>query len=345
MSNWNPNYGGQSKFKKKNRYELVDGELVFAILPPPNFEERNDGKWSEYISLHFGYKNMEGKHRPFASCQVKNGKTKMIEVPDAALDRLNDLKAKLAAAELEGNQPLSAKLKTLVGFMGVYNVDNGHHMNVIGLDGNIGTLKIRHKAKQALDAEIERLRKTGVNPLSFEDGRYFVFTRTGNGNDTGFKVSVYTETVETKEYGKVQKDVVFKVTQEVLNKLKTDGQNLEGIAQRPTSEEVAQIVAKSDLLTGKSPACDEIFDNRWKAARATKVAPKATSVETNDDGPDESYTSPAGPTTVAGATTAGVATGTQSIALSATTTAPSTTTQAVDDLSVEDFLKQIGATA
>jgi hypothetical protein len=355
MSNWDPRYNGESKFKKKNRYKLEDGDVVFRILPPPDYETRGDGVWSKYISVHFGYKNMEGKARPFASPLVKNNKTKMIEVPDAALDRLNDLKAKLEKARAEKNGPLEAKLKTLVGFGGVYSVDNNHHMNVIGLDGNIGVLKLRYKAKLALDEEIARLRKENVNPLSFDDGRFFVFTRTGTNNDTAFKVSVYTEKLDIPGVGKVEKPVVHKVTQEILNKLKTDGQRLEDIALTLTSEEVAKVVATSDLLTGKSPACDEYFDNRWKAKRAAKTETQGDDSNDGDDNYNSTTGTNYGPTTVATPATTTVTVNAtlppttqpaQTMAQpAAQTTVASTGTKAVDEMSDDEFFKMIGKQA
>ncbi len=165
----------ESKFKKKNHYKLSDGDFVFRIVRPMEKYTYDPKGWSVYHSVHFGYKNTEGKMRAFESPQVKNYKTRMIEVPDPALDRLNDLKSQLEAAKAEGNGPLVARLNTLVGYKGVYNVDNNHHMNVIGLDGSIGELKIRGTAKRALDSEIKRLELEGVYPLSDDDGRFFVF--------------------------------------------------------------------------------------------------------------------------------------------------------------------------
>ena len=216
MEDWKPNYGGKTQFKKKNRYSQTDGDVVFRILPQPkgkNAERSSD--WSKYHSIHFGYKNSAGKARPFESCQVK--KDKQIIVQDPALNRLNALKAKLEEARKEGDSVKEARLSGLVGFNGVYNVDNNHYMNVIGLDGNIGVLKLRYTAKQALDEEIKKLQAMGVDPLSFDNGRFFVFTRSGKNRDTAFKVNVYQEQVDAL----TSRQVVHKVTPEILARLET----------------------------------------------------------------------------------------------------------------------------
>jgi len=265
MEDWKPNYGGKTQYKKKNRYSQKDGDVVFRILPQPkgNRTERSSD-WSKYVSVHFGYKNLEGKARPFQSSQVKRNKE--VLVGDPALDRLNELKTKLEAARVEGNAALVAKLSALVGFEGVYNVDNNHYMNVIGLDGNIGLLKIRYTAKQALDEEIKRLQAAGVEPLSFENGRFFVFTRSGKNRDTAFKVNVYTEQVDAL----TSRQVVHKVTPEILSRLETEGFDLDTIAPKLTVDEISQVVAESDILTGKSAAIDRFIDARWKANRSNQ---------------------------------------------------------------------------
>lgn len=257
----------KTQYKKKNRFNQEDGDVIFRILPPLG-DLADKGIWSRFHSVHFGYKNTEGKLRPFTSPLVKNNKTREVEVRDAALDRLNDLKTKLDQAKIEGNAPLVARLNVLVGpNKAIYNIDNGHHMNVIDLQGNIGTLKIRHKAKILLDAEIKKLRDEGVDPLSLEDGRFFIFTRNGRSNETSFKVSVYTEKLDIAGVGKVERPVVHKLTPDILARLETEASDLDTLFSKVTAEECAQIVNASDLQTGKSPACDLIFDARWKAKR------------------------------------------------------------------------------
>lgn len=268
----NANTSGKTEYKKKNHYKLKDGDVVYRIVPPMTKFTDNSRDWIKYHSVHFGYKNTEGKLRIFESPLVKNSKTKMIEVPDAALERLNDLKAKLEQARAEGNGPLVAKLNTLVGFKGVYNVDNNYHMNVIGLDGSIGELKIRHKAKLDLDREIKRLESEGFKPLSEEAGVFLVFHRDGTSKETNFKVSAYTVRVDLPGGGKANQEVTHSITPELWARLEEEAFDLNNLFNKPTAEEVAQIVSTSDLLSGKSPACDEIFDKRWKAQRAAKEA-------------------------------------------------------------------------
>lgn len=334
MSSWKPKYGGESTFKKKNHFKLKDGDVIARILPQPKGKDEDySPNWSKFHSVIFGYRNSDGKPRPFESCLVKDNKTKppTVTVTDPALDRLNDLKDKLEKARAEGNAPLMASLNSLVGFKGVYNVDNNHHMNVMLLDGSIGELKLRHKAKLDLDREMKALRDQEIDPLSFEDGRFFRFTRSGMGNETSFKVSVYKEKIEVPGFGKVDKDVVSKVGKDILSRLETEAFNLEDLFSRPTQAEVAQIVLDSDLRTGKSPACDRIFDARWKAKRdANKAVPESQDDNVSTDNYQEPVASFKAPQTSA------------PVPVQAKVEAPKAQVKSLDELPDDEFFEALG---
>ena len=259
---------GKKEYAKKNYFHQKDGDVIFRIIPALSQFTNNPRDWTKFHSVIFGYKNMEGKLRPFQSVQVKrNG---VIEVEDPAVKRIEELKLKLDQAKKEGNDSLVAKLNSLVGFGGIYSVDKNFHMNVVDLQGNIGVLKIRSSAKELLDIEIGKLIEKGVDPLSLDNGRFFVFTRNGSGNNTTFQVNPYKQEIDSPEYGRVQKDVVHKITPELLAKIEREAQDLSKIAPKITLEEVSRIVASADIQTGKSPVCNEIFDNRWKSERDTR---------------------------------------------------------------------------
>lgn len=263
------NYGGN--YTKKNYWKLKDGESVFRILPALG-ELAKEGRWSVFWKVHYGYKNTKGQLRTFESPLIKNNKTKMVEVPDAALERIETLKAGLEKAKQEGNKEMTAQLDKFVGQKGMYNLDSNHYMNVMDKAGNIGILKIRHRAKVALDATIKKLRDKGVDPLSPDNGRFFVFSRSGMGLDTTFQVEVLKEKVQVDGMGELERDMVHKLTPEVANRCAismSDGSfryveaaNLLTLYKKPTSEEVAQIVKESDIKTGNSPAVDRILDTK-----------------------------------------------------------------------------------
>lgn len=346
-----PKYAGESNFKKKNHYRLKDGDFVARIVPAMSKYTNEPGGWIKYHATVWGYKNTEGKPRVFESPEVK--RDGVVEVACPATNRINELKEKLEKFKAEGNQAMVAELTKLIGFGGVYNVDKNYHMNVILLDGSIGELKIRHKAKQDLDREIEKLRNDGVSPISEDDGRFFVFTRTGSGNQTGFNVSTYTQKVTLPNGKTAHEEVVHKITPEMWNRLNNEAFDLNNLFPKLTPQEVEQIVRESDLRTGKSGACDRFFDDRWKAEKAKRSANQDTSSRTTTRDAQGTTTNT---NTVSdqlgklvsatsGATSHGVGkaiTGSGSLPPGAVQLSTKTQAQSIDEMPDDEFFKGLG---
>jgi uncharacterized ParB-like nuclease family protein len=255
----------KSGFTAKKYFKLKDGTSTFRILPPME-EMGNKGKgkdWSKFYKVHYGYKNSDGKLRVFQSSLVENRKTKMIEVPDAAVQRIKDLKGKLEEAKEAGNKAVVEKLGKLVsGQKPMYNLDGNHYVNAIDSQGNLGVLKLRHRAMKALEDEIKKLEKKGIDPLDLKNGREFVFTRSGSGLDTSFKVDVGQEELNIDGVGKVNRDKVSSVSEDVLSRTDSECADLSKLFKAVSSEDIERIVKSSDLLTGISPVIDELFDTK-----------------------------------------------------------------------------------
>lgn len=338
-------------FTTKKYFKLKDGKSTFRILPPLG-ELADDGKWSMFYKVHYGYKNSKGKMRVFQSSEVVNRKTKMVEAPDAALDRIKQLKAKLEEAKATKNEGAIAALNKFVGPKGMYNLDNNHYLNVIDGQGNIGILKLRHRAKLALDTKIKELREKGIDPLSVDNGRYFTFTRSGTGLDTSFQVEITSQTINVQGVGEVQKEIVHQLSEELIGRLSQEAAELNKLFRAPTSEEVARIVAESDLATGQSRAVDEILDAKEDTSPDTD--------EGDDSGEDETPTTqvtaqtqvtPAATvqTQIITETKPTVALATPPVVLAPAAPAATvvsspvtTTAQQVSEMSDADFLKSLG---
>jgi hypothetical protein len=259
---------GKAKFggNKRNWWKMKDGENgPYRILPPMG-DLADDGRWSVFYNVHYGYRNSKGELRTFQSPLLKNRKTRMVEVPDAALERINQLKTLLDEAKKAGDKVREAKLLEYVGGKkSRYNMDNNHYLNVIDMQGNIGILKIRHRAKLALDSAIKNLRDKGVEPLNPDTGRYFTFSRSGSGPETVYQVSVYKKQLTVAGVGDVEQDVVHQITEDVANRCLVQNKDgsftykeagrLDDLFKRPTAEEVQRIVEE-----GPS-AVDQILDS------------------------------------------------------------------------------------
>lgn len=250
-------YGGN----KKTYFKIKDGDNTYRILPPLG-DLADDGIWSMFYKIHYGYKNSEGKLHPFQSSLVKNFKTKMIEVPDAALERIEKLKAQLELAKKNGDKKMVEKLNEFVGPKGSYNLDSNHYVNAIDLQGNIGILKLRHRAKVALDSVMKGLREKGIDPLDPDSGRYFTITRSGNALDTTFQVKVFTKSIMVDGVGEVEQQVVHKLDESTIKRLSKEAADLSKLFKSPTAEQIERIVKEG------ATAVDEILDGKGNGSAA-----------------------------------------------------------------------------
>lgn len=91
MSFAKPNYGDKIEFKKKKHFNTSKGDVIARIFPALGSADETK-HYHVFHSVHFGYKNSEGKFRPFESPLEekydKETKTKTVLVADAALTDL-----------------------------------------------------------------------------------------------------------------------------------------------------------------------------------------------------------------------------------------------------------------
>jgi glucan-binding YG repeat protein len=332
-------YGSRNVSRKY--FKLKDGEQAFRILPPLG-DLADEGRWSVFHSVHYGYKTSDGKQKPFISPEVKNRKTNMIEVADAAKDRITTLKAKWEEARKDPESPVFKKLNDLVGPTGMYNLDNNHYMNVIDAQGNIGILKLRHKAKLALEAQIKSLGTDGVDPLSADNGRFFVFTRTGKGRDTTFGVHVLKEKMTVAGVGLVERDVVHSLDEETIKRLAKEAGELDKLFRKPTGMEVKRIVDSSDLMTGVSTFLDQMFAKKSENAEAAQDDGDGDTPDAQPE-PAQAQAAPvaAAPAPQAAAPTPAPVAQAAAPAPKATppkAAAPKTTAAALNEMSQDDFI-------
>jgi hypothetical protein len=324
---------GGNNFQRKY-FKLKDGEQAYRILPPLG-GLADSGRWSMFYNVHYGYKTTDGKQKPFLSPEVRNRTSKAIEVQDAAKERIETLKIKWEEAKKSGNEAVFKKLNDLVGPTGMYNLDNNHYMNVVDAQGNVGVLKLRHKAKLALETEIKKLNAKNIDPLGVEDGRYFVFTRSGMGRDTTFSVSVLKEKLNVAGVGEVERDVIHKLDDDLIKRLAAEAGELDKLFKRLTAEEVKKVVETSDLMTGVSPYMDELF---------RKANPNQTPVEEPSDEdsvvtPDTVVSAPAQVAPVTAAVTPIQVAKPAPIVLKPTPA--KSTAQAVTEMSQDEFLEML----
>jgi hypothetical protein len=197
-------------------------------------------------------------------------KTKMVVQESEAHLKREKLKAQKDQAKNMGNTALADKID---GLLMNYNLDKQHHMNAVDLQGNVGVLKLKHKAMLALRKAMDDLMAQGVNPRSVENGRFFVIERFGRGNETSFAASVYREKVKANVNGVdrfIEEDKVSNLlqNQELLQKIKVQAANLETLYVKVTPEEEREIVH------GGAEAVDRVFASKG-SSQANSASSKA----------------------------------------------------------------------
>lgn len=249
---------GTPKYEKNTKnyfaFRKDQNNFILRILPPMG-ELADAGKWSVFHRVEFGYKTSEGRMKPFLSPRVVNYDN-MVEVESEAYKKRESFKAKAAQAKESGDLETEERFKKLLQ---QYNEDAKHYMNAVDLNGNVGLFKIGHRGYQALKTEIERLRSEGIDPIGVENGRFFVFSRSGKGRDTIYTVTEYKQKKEitTNEGSKMIIDASYphNLTESILSKLSTDAFELNKVYPSVTPEEEYRIVNE-----GPS-AVDEILGN------------------------------------------------------------------------------------
>lgn len=265
---------------KKHYHKLAKGDGVvgvFRILPPIG-DLADKGIWALFHKVHYGYRNSENRMKLFVSPEVVNRSSKMIEVEDAAKRRIDNLRARYVEAKKNNDQEAMKSLKELLR---TYNLENRWHLNAIDLSGKIGLLKLPHTAKKDLDNEIKKLTAKGVDPLSIDNGRFFAIIRNIDGQKVTYKVQVYKEEVDTKDYGKVEKDVVHALTEDTISRLSSEAFELDKLYKAPTAEQVERIVKE-----GKT-AVDEILGIGSPAAASSSNGASSLHEEEEDSFSDE----------------------------------------------------------
>ena len=322
----NANYekGG---FKRREFFKIKDGEQVYRILPPLGSQAKS-GRWSRYMRVEWGYADLTGKKKPFQDVREVNRKTGMVEIESEAHLKREALKKQQEAgkAAFKAGKITKDQLDQLNKIVMNFSLENKHYLNVVDKSGKIGILKIGHKLKLALDSEIAALRTKGVDPLSVDNGRFFVITRSGYGLDTTFGVKVYSELITHAELGEVEKPVIHKLDAALIGRLATEAMDLDDLSKLYpfiTAEEVKRVVL------GTPADVSEVFAQFAKQAEA---APAVT-----EDGPEEEgYSQIAAPAAAAPVETAQLAT-----AVGQNTPAPAATPAPAEKLQVQSNPTQI----
>ena len=280
---------GKPKYEQNKKHYFSFGKdknLFILRVLPPMFNLADEGKWSLYHRVEFGHVGTDNRMKPFLSPRVVNY-DKMVEVESESHTRRVTVNAQMEAAKAAGNKAVEQQCNA---FLRKYNQDAKHYMNAVDLNGTVGLFKIGHKGFQALKVEIDRLRSEGCDPIGVENGRFFVFSRSGKGRDTLYTVQEYKQKQEMQgPNGIILVDAPFphNVEGAILNKLSSDAFELENVYPKITAEEESRIINEG------ATAVDEIFGKKKEALKAkSNPASQAPAQQAAPAGAPEPATAP-----------------------------------------------------
>lgn len=332
---------GKAKYGSgKNSFKVEkDKDNVFRILPPIG-KLAKTGKWYQYYRVEWGYKGTDGKNKPFLDVRKVNFNTKMVEVESAAYLRREALKKKkeeIVAAFKAGNAT-KEQVTEVTDLTKRFNLDAKYYMNAVSLDGKIGLLKLNSTQKNALEAEIDKLTKQGIDPLAIEGGIYFNFTKsnaTGMVKDWTFSVAPY---LQNQEDGSLRR-VTHTMDQAFIDRLSSEAFELSGMYPALTAEQVEEIVQAGD---NHAAIVDKYLGKAEEAAPAETKAESAPAPAAQEPAPQQAP--PAQETAPAPAAETPAPAETQAATTQESAPAAEAPTgEGNGDMSDDDFLKSIGA--
>lgn len=275
---------GGGNFVKKEWTKFKSGmSLVVRVLPPMG-DLAEKGIWSKYYAIHFGYRGTDGKMLVFQSTFNKDRESGEILVGDAALDRIEALKAKKekldkaleALPEDDARRPgIEAQALENKELLETFNVEKKYYMNVIDLAGKISALPLGYKEFNAL----KELRKTlqdeeQIDLVSPGTGIFLSLSKTGRGFDTSFSITPYLETTVV-DGKKVKSYKELPITEDMYAKLERESHDLGNLYPAVTPEQIEAMVNEGAVAVD---VVKKLLRPDRTAAAATAAAPKAAPV-------------------------------------------------------------------
>lgn len=251
-------------------------ELVFRLLPAMK-SYRNSGKWTFFYGQHFGHAGVgkspeKPRVRPFGCIQVKNFKTKQIEVECPKCVEMEKVKLKeknLMAKVQQANPNVSSEkelealykntpaLMTVRDWLKKNNKDSKFWMNVMTEKGEFGPLTLSYTTTEKLRTKLrEWADKKKIDAFSLEKGVWIRIVRTGS-NGLNDEVQLVTESFsgpDGQEYERTKFAPMSKDQQERALKACPDLQK--DVVKFLSAEKIQKLIDCSN-----NPAeVDEIWD-------------------------------------------------------------------------------------
>lgn len=239
-------------FQKKEYFKLKSGTTLVVRILPAMGALADKGIWNKYYAVHFGYRGTDNKMFLFQSTLEKDRATGTVTVPDAALDRINTIKADIEKLEsalesLPADSPktaaVEAKIEELKKLGDTYNLDKKYYMNVIDISGKIGVLSLGYKDFNQLKELREKLRKEeDIDLVSVKNGIYISLTKSGMGRETTTSMTPYLESTVDASGKKTRDYKTLPITQDLIPRLEREAFDLSNMYAKVTPEQIDVMV-------------------------------------------------------------------------------------------------------
>lgn len=199
-------------FTKKNRfYVKKDQNNIYRLLPPFG-SLRESQSIVKYWAVYW-LKNSKGQKRAVPMIYKADQNKRVIQA-DPLKEKIDMLSKNLDAAKASGNTP-KAVLDSLSETVRSLYVDKSYYVNVVTPTGEIGSLKLKYTAYQALKTRLRELEKDGIDPVNQGVGVYFNFKReVDDKGKTVYSVDVHRRTYKNPETGRLQTETVEAIVDE-----------------------------------------------------------------------------------------------------------------------------------
>lgn len=160
-----------------NRFKVTEGSHTFRILPPAGTDHK--GVPSRQVQLHWGFTKKDGTQSPLLCSYPTEGSCPIC-------DHVKQMEQLAERAKQQGNEEESKQITIDAGRI---KVKRTYLLNAANKQGEVGILEL---TKTSIEALVELMKKYqnqyGKNPVGLTTGVWFVFSRSGKGFNTTYKV-------------------------------------------------------------------------------------------------------------------------------------------------------------
>lgn len=224
---------------KKNYFKVKEGSNIFRVLPPFG-SLAEQGVIAKYWAAYW-LPFSSGKKRAISSI-LQMGRDKRIIQDDPLYQKIETLKKSLESMKKDGTQN-PAIIEALDKRVYELQVDKAYYLNAISPSGEIGLLKIKYTAFQALKERLRQLEKDGIDPINMGTGVYFDFKKAKDDHGkTVYGVDIHTKTFKSPATGKLTTELVEAVIDETtLKRMEKEAFDLTTLYKILTPEEQAAV--------------------------------------------------------------------------------------------------------